>query len=160
MVEALVNDCDASPIHKVSLEPDMKSLFPALGLTVALFVGAVAPAAEHTKDSVALVREKLKKKQAVLVDVREPAEWKEGHLAAAISVPLSGLKKSADTEALLKTLKQQIPKDRIVYTHCASGQRCKLAADIMQKLGYDVRPLKAGYEDLLEAGFTQAKPEE
>ena len=127
------------------------------GLSVSLLIGAVTLAAEHTKDSVTVVKENLKKKEAVLLDVREPAEWKEGHLAAAISMPLSALKKGADSEALAKLLEQQIPKDRIVYTHCASGQRCKLAADIIQKLGYDVRPLKAGYEDLLESGFPKAE---
>lgn len=127
------------------------------GLSVSLLIGAATLAAEHTKDSVTVVKENLKKKEAVLLDVREPAEWKEGHLAAAISMPLSALKKGADSEALAKLLEQQIPKDRIVYTHCASGQRCKLAADIIQKLGYDVRPLKAGYEDLLESGFPKAK---
>ena len=135
----------------------MKSNLAAFGLFVSLLGGLTALAAEHTKDSVAVVKENLKKKQAVLVDVREPAEWKEGHLAAAISVPLSALKKGADSEALAKALEQQIPKDRIVYTHCASGQRCKLAAGIIEKLGYDVRPLKAGYEDLLESGFPKAE---
>ena len=142
----------------INQETNMKSKIVGFGLSVSLLVGAIALAAEHTKDTVNVVKENLKKKQAVLVDVREPAEWKEGHLSAAISVPLSALKKGADSEALAKVLEQQIPKDRIVYTHCASGQRCKLAADIIEKLGYDVRPLKAGYEDLLEAGFTQAKP--
>ena len=30
------------------------------------------------------------------------------------------------------------------------------ASAILQKLGYDARPLKAGYRDLLKAGFTKA----
>jgi rhodanese-related sulfurtransferase len=49
------------------------------------------------------------------------------------------------------------PKDKIIYCHCRSGRRCLTAADILKKQGYDVRPLKAGYEDLLKAGFPQAK---
>ena len=31
------------------------------------------------------------------------------------------------------------------------------ASAILYTLGYDVRPLKAGYDDLLEAGFKDAE---
>ncbi len=39
-----------------------------------------------------------------------------------------------------------------------SGVRCLKAADELKKLGYDVRPLKEGYKDLLKAGFAPADP--
>ena len=51
---------------------------------------------------------------------------------------------------------KQIPKDKIVYTHCVMGVRALKAAKILEKLGYNVRPLKAGYEDLIKAGFEKA----
>ena len=44
-----------------------------------------------------------------------------------------------------------------MYLHCASGKRCLAAADLLKKQGYDVRPLKSGYEALLGAGFEKAK---
>ena len=31
------------------------------------------------------------------------------------------------------------------------------AADVLLKLGYDVRPLKPGYEDLVKSGFKVAE---
>ena len=31
------------------------------------------------------------------------------------------------------------------------------AADLLKKQGYDVRPLKDGYKDLLKAGFPKAE---
>jgi len=34
--------------------------------------------------------------------------------------------------------------------------RALKAAKILEKLGYNVRPLKAGYQDLLTAGFKKA----
>jgi hypothetical protein len=36
------------------------------------------------------------------------------------------------------------------------GVRALKAAKILEKLGYNVRPLNAGYEDLVKAGFAKA----
>ena len=46
--------------------------------------------------------------------------------------------------------------EKIIYTHCVMGVRAIKAAKILEKLGYNVRPLKAGYEDLVKAGFEKA----
>ena len=90
---------------------------------------------------------------ATLVDVREPDEWAEGHLAAATLVPLSELAERGRDDAFAAELARKIPKDKPVYTHCKSGGRCVLAADPLRRLGYDVRPMKEGYKDLLAAGY-------
>jgi phage shock protein E len=107
---------------------------------------------ELTNNPLPTVHENIATHKAVLVDVREPGEWKEGHVEGAISLPLSSLKKGVDTSAL----EHQLPKDNIVYTHCVMGVRALKAAKILEKLGYNVRPLKAGYEDLVKAGFEKA----
>ena len=108
--------------------------------------------AELSNDPLPTVQENVETHKAVLVDVREPGEWKEGHVEGAISLPLSSLKKDVDTSAL----EHQLPKEKIVYTHCVMGVRALKAAQILEKLGYDVRPLKAGYDDLVKAGFEKA----
>ena len=54
-------------------------------------------------------------------------------------------------------LKEKLPAGRVVYLHCAAGGRCRIAADHLRKLGYDVRPLKDGYDSVLDAGFEKAK---
>ena len=109
----------------------------------------VAVAAEHTKDSLEAVQQAVADQKAVLVDVREPDEWNQGHLSGARSLPLSSLEQSIKPEALAKLL----PKNKIIYVHCLSGGRCLTAADILAPLGYDVRPLKPGYQALVAAGF-------
>ena len=109
-------------------------------------------AAELSNDPLPTVQENVETHKAVLVDVREPGEWKEGHVEGAISLPLSSLKKDVDTSAL----EHQLPKEKIVYTHCVMGVHALKAAQILEKLGYDVRPLKAGYDDLVKAGFEKA----
>jgi rhodanese-related sulfurtransferase len=121
-------------------------------LILTAFSYSCARAAEPSSDPLPTVQENITTHKAVLVDVREPGEWKQGHIEGAISLPLSSLKKGVDTS----TLEQQIPKDKIVYTHCVAGVRALKAANILEKLGYQVRPLKAGYEDLLKAGFEKA----
>jgi len=115
------------------------------------FICSDLHAAELTNDPLPIVQENLATHKAVLVDVREPGEWKEGHVEGAISLPLSSLKKGVDSSAL----EHQVPKDKIVYTHCVMGVRALKAAKILEKLGYNVRPLKAGYEDLVKAGFAR-----
>ena len=64
--------------------------------------------------------------------------------------------KTAELKAASDKIKK-IPKDKIVYCHCVSGGRVMPASAILQKIGYDVRPLKPGYKDPLKAGFEKAK---
>lgn len=115
---------------------------------------AVAPvlAAEHTTDSPEVVKKALANKKAVLVDVREMTEWAQGRLQDAKLLPLSLLMAGAKPEVVATAA----PKGTVIYLHCKSGGRCLQAADILSKLGYDVRPLKQGYQDLLDAGFAPA----
>ncbi len=115
---------------------------------------AFARAADHTKDTSDEVKKALKGGKAVLIDVREKDEWDDGHLKVAKLLPLSTLK-GAKAEDVAKVA----PKDAIVYLHCGSGVRSLKAADELKKLGYDVRPLKPGYKDLLQAGFEPAEKE-
>ena len=112
---------------------------------------------KHTNDSLPLIKERISKNEAVLVDVREKYEWEDGHLQSAIFLPLSGLKEGGTSESFASKLAVKLPKDKIVYCHCLSGGRVLPASAILQKLGYDVRPLKSGYELLLKAGFEKAK---
>jgi rhodanese-related sulfurtransferase len=116
------------------------------------FIYSHVHAAELSDDPLPTVQENVATQKAVLVDVREPGEWKAGHVEGAISLPLSSIKKGGDTNAI----EQQVPKDKIVYTHCVMGVRALKAAKILEKLGYNVRPLKANYEDLVKAGFKKA----
>jgi len=108
-------------------------------------------AAEYTKDSPKAVKKAVAEGKAVLVDVREQTEWDAGHLKVAKSIPLSGLE-----ELKAEELAGKMPKGKIVYCHCAAGGRAVLAAEILEKLGYDARPLEPGYKDLLKAGFEVA----
>jgi phage shock protein E len=126
-------------------------LFGAIVVSVAGLM-TTARAADHTKDTTDAVKKALADDKAVLLDVREQSEWDDGHLKDAKLLPLSTLKGGAKAEDVAEV----VPKDKVVYCHCGSGVRCLKAADELTKLGYDVRPLKPGYADLLKAGFAPA----
>ena len=61
-----------------------------------------------------------------LVDVREAAEWKKGHAAPAIHIPLGQINQNMDT----------ISRDKPVVLICASGMRSGSAATALAKAGF------------------------
>lgn len=140
-------------VHRSVLPTRLFSLSLALTIAVGLGVTAKSHAAEHTTDSLEKVRSQLKEKKALLIDVRELEEWEEGHLEDARLLPLSKIKQGVSEEEQNKVL----AKDKVIYLHCAAGGRCLPAADKLKQQGYDVRPLKQGYKQLLKEGFPKAK---
>lgn len=108
---------------------------------------------EHTKVPLETVKKEVQEKRAVLVDVREKREWDKGHVEGAVFLPLSDLQQGVDPQKVARML----PKDKIIYAHCARGGRCLKAAELLQNNGYQIRPLKPGYNQLLKAGFEKAK---
>ncbi len=112
---------------------------------------------KHTKDSLELIQKRLATKEAILIDVREQDEWEDGHLQSALFLPLSKLEDGEDKKDFAAEVAGQLSKDKIIYCHCAAGGRVMPASAILHKLGYDIRPLKSGYDALLKAGFPKAE---
>jgi len=117
-----------------------------------------ALAAKHTTDSIDQMEKNLTARKAVLVDVREDHETNKGYIDGAILVPLSLLTEAQSFEGFGQVLAQRIPTGTTVYTYCKTGNRCLLAADILAKFGYDARPLRHGFQQLVAEGFVVAKP--
>jgi phage shock protein E len=120
-------------------------------IALVLSLPLAAEEMKHTTDSIDQVKTSVAGGKAVLVDVREQAEWDNGHLKVAQLVPLSLLSK--DGAAIPATL----PKDKPIYLHCRSGGRCLKAAEILKAKGYDARPLEQGYGQLVKDGFEKAE---
>jgi rhodanese-related sulfurtransferase len=121
-----------------------------LGLVLGAASGTAV--AEHTKDSLDVVKQAVREQKAVIIDVREQDEWQQGHLAGAGSLPLSVLERGVPPQELARIL----PKDKVIYCYCLAGGRCAEAAAILKPLGYDVRAIKPGYPQLVKAGFPAA----
>ena len=118
-----------------------------LGLVLGAASGTAV--AEHTKDSLDVVKQAVAQQKAVIIDVREQDEWQQGHLAGAGLLPLSMLERGVPPQELAKIL----PKDKVIYCYCLAGGRCAEAAAMLKPLGYDVRAIKPGYPQLVKAGF-------
>jgi len=125
-------------------------------LATILFLAALQEV-DHTKDSLETVKAALAKKDAVLVDVREKGEWDQGHLEGALLLPLSWLKAESKGDKLAEHAAEKLPANKVLYLHCRSGGRVLPAAGLLKKAGYDVRPLKQGFDDLKDAGFPVAE---
>ena len=74
----------------------------------------------------------LKENNYIVVDVRTPEEYAEGHVKESINIPYDEIDENTDLD---KT------KDILVY--CKSGVRSKKAYDTLKSLGYDVYDLGA-----------------
>lgn len=115
-------------------------------------------AAEAPSESLAEVKSKVDDEQALLIDVREKAEWDRGHLEQAVHLPLSRLRKEQGTAALKAELAKLAGKKQVVYCHCQKGLRAVSAADLLKQMGVDARAIKAPYEKIEAAGFPPAQP--
>ena len=67
-------------------------------------------------------------KEAILIDVRSPQEYSEGHLDKSINFPLYDLERD--------NKKIQDKKNNIIIIYCQSGSRSKKAIEILKKQGY------------------------
>lgn len=63
---------------------------------------------------------------AILVDVRTPSEFRDGHIQGAINLPLQTL------DSNLNKLK----KDQVIITCCRSGSRSGMARRQLQAAGF------------------------
>ncbi len=115
-------------------------LFPLLtrGMRTAAEVGAT--------DAVMLIN----RKDAVVLDVRDDAEYASGHITNARHIPEKQL------EGRIKELEKF--KSKPVIVSCASGRRSSAVADSLRKQGFaDVVALRGGIGGWLQAGMPLEK---
>ncbi len=79
--------------------------------------------------------EKLKfGKHPLVVDVRQPEEFRQGHISGAKLIPLNELPRRL----------QELPKGGEIVCVCATGNRSNSAAKMLAKEGYTVFDLQGG----------------
>jgi glyoxylase-like metal-dependent hydrolase (beta-lactamase superfamily II)/rhodanese-related sulfurtransferase len=104
--------------------------------------------AQEKTDSLQIAAEKLKEKldrgeDVFILDVRTPTEhaaWKLSYdkYGDTPVIPVDKLSGSPNQIA------EQIPKDKEIVTLCAHGMRSQIAAQMLSKMGYNVKSIKGG----------------
>lgn len=88
--------------------------------------------------------------KAILLDVREDDEWRNGHAAEATHLGKGVLER--DIEKLIPDPNAEV----IMY--CGGGYRSVLTCDVAQRMGYrNVASLVGGYKALMAAGWPMKK---
>lgn len=83
----------------------------------------------------------------VILDVREPIEYETGYIPGAINIPRAMLAYQLGKIPQLKSLQAHI----IIY--CKTGARCILAAQALEKMGYEhVLSITGGINAWIQAG--------
>ncbi len=65
-------------------------------------------------------------KGSILLDVREPDEYEEGHIPDSINISVDTIGKT----------ELKFDKDSCIYVYCQTGMRAMRAVRILKKLGY------------------------
>ncbi|NEQ42388.1 MAG: rhodanese-like domain-containing protein [Leptolyngbya sp. SIOISBB] len=73
------------------------------------------------------LKAKMAAENPLLVDVREPREFLQGHIPSAVNIPLRSLGDHLD----------DIPSDRPVVLYCSTGYRTGLGVMALHLWGYD-----------------------
>lgn len=91
----------------------------------------------------------IENQSAIVVDVREPSEVKEGKLTGAVVIPMSLM--NSNKEEFSKKV-DQFSKEKTILLYCRSGRRSGIVGSELKKLGYKVYNL-GGFDSLKSNGF-------
>jgi rhodanese-related sulfurtransferase len=72
--------------------------------------------------------------EVVVVDVREPGEYVQGHVPSAVLMPMGQL----------PSRMAELDRSRPVYLVCASGGRSSAMTDVLRSHGFDARSVAGG----------------
>jgi rhodanese-related sulfurtransferase len=115
---------------------------------LALVMVGCAPAAPQVTIAHPTPQEVYDRLQAgddfILLDVRTPEEWADGHIDGATLIPLQELEARAASE---------LPKDADIVVYCRTGNRSAQAADYLVGAGYTHISDMGGIQDWQAAGL-------
>jgi phage shock protein E len=103
-----------------------------------------------TEISAADARKQLEAGDAILIDVREENDWRQGHAKGATHLSRGVIELE---------IEEQIPDvTKPIICYCGGGSRSALVAESLQKMGYqNVRSIAGGLRAWKEAGLPMAK---
>lgn len=128
----------------------MKKLLFSILAALGLFANAQSQSEVEVLEPQAFIERVKADTSAIILDVRQPEEFDEGHLAQAIN--LDWLNQTVFINGLAKLNKQ-----KTYYIYCRSGRRSQAAAGKLKAEGFQVVDLKGGYLHWVEVGLPIVK---
>jgi phage shock protein E len=115
-----------------------------LFVLLATIVVACAPAAQTGMISPSdYVSQYQNNPSHLLLDVRTPEEYADGHIAGSINIPLAELPNQLS----------QVPQNVMVVVYCRSGNRSAQAVALLKDAGYTQVLDMGGIVEWVNAGF-------
>lgn len=105
-----------------------------------LLLGTSAMALDYKE-----IQKEIAQDKAVVIDVREPSEVKEGMLLSAKHIPLGQINSRA-TEI------EKLGRGKKIYLYCRSGNRSQQAEELLKSKGIKASNI-GGYEELKAKGL-------
>ena len=103
--------------------------FPLAAITALLFTGCIGETVTHDFISASELANQLDNANApVIVDVRSPGEYRNGHVPGAINIP--HLQIGARLDEL------DAGKERGLVVYCEGGQRTEYAESVLRQAGF------------------------
>jgi rhodanese-related sulfurtransferase len=102
---------------------------PFVVFAAAIAFSAMAAAPASVEPAAVLERLAWGDRSLVLLDVRTPAEFAEGHLPGAVNIP------HTEIAARIAELEKSKGQDIVVY--CRSGNRSEQALGVLHKAGFE-----------------------
>jgi phage shock protein E len=122
-----------------------RAAWPAVCLLISLAAAAAGPVISPED-----LAGRLQHDAPLVLDVRTPAEFREGHIAGAINI--------AHDEIAGPWAALNVPQDHEVIVYCGTGRRAGLAQQTLETLGYQsTRLLEGGFEAWKKAGLPVVK---
>lgn len=138
---ALAVVCGAVLVAVIALQmPQKGPEAPVEGVAVSqLAAGTVSPAE--------LRKILAERRDVLLLDVRQPGEFEEGHIEGAVLMPVDDLPNRLS----------EIQRDKDIFIYCQSGRRASQAASVLREQGYpSVVSMTGGFNDWVQLLASEA----
>ena len=112
-------------------------------LTVGIFDCLLGPSAQDIAPEEAYQRHFETDQPTMIVDVRQPMEWKEGVIPGAARIPLTQIGQRIE----------ELPRDHQLLAICRSSHRSPIAARRLKKAGFEVVNVEGGMQAWRERGL-------
>lgn len=98
--------------------------------------------------SVHQLHEQMTSTDLMVIDVRQPSEWDQGHLPGARYMFLPEIPKRMT----------ELDRSNPLATYCGTGYRASIAASLLKRAGFDVSNVPGSFSGWLAAGYDVSVP--